>query len=146
MCGTTLDVARGRSHIDCFTYLRIGLFSDANVRFGARLHQLPVSCDSTSHVPERVDFYIVKLGINKLPNRPIAVSHYKIQTSVKRAWKASAIQQDQWRRRYRDDNYVVQLVFPATSEWIKLELHIGIYKHILVIQIDDAASIHSEAI
>ena len=29
---------------------------------------------------------------------------------------------------------------------IKLELHIEIYKYILVIQIDDAVSIHSEAI
>lgn len=48
--------------------------------------------------------------------------------------------------RFKDNNYIAQLVFPATSEWIKLELHIEIYKYILVIQIDDAVSIHSEAI
>ena len=45
------------------------------------------------------------------------------------------------------NDYVVQLVFPATREWIKLELHVGIHGRILVIEINDQVSIHdSESI
>ena len=44
--------------------------------------------------------------------------------------------------RFKDNNYIAQLVFPATSEWIKLELHIEMYGHILAIEIDGPVSIH----
>ena len=44
--------------------------------------------------------------------------------------------------RFKDNKYTVQLVFPVTSEWIKLEVHIEMYGHILAIEIDGPVSIH----
>ena len=86
--------------------------------FGVCLHQLPVSCSSASCAPERADFYIVQLGTDKLPKRPIAVSDYKNTEFPQACIEIFSYSTRLMEKRFEDDNYAVQLVFPATREWI----------------------------
>ena len=108
------------------------LFPDALVEAGACVHQLPVH--RISGTPECVDFCVLKLEA-ALPDRPIGIADYKrdnIDETVKESFGYSArlIQNSsaKW-------EFAARLVFLWTRERIKLQLHVGLKSHIMVINI-----------
>ena len=132
------------------------LFSDTSKAHGACLHQLPVSWEnSRNSIPERADFYIVELGTDGLPKRPIGVADYKNVDFRKACIESFGYSARLMQKRYNDLTFVAQLVFPASKDRIKLELHVGLYEQmrvskqvrqqVLVIEISEV-SLHSSEV
>ena len=119
------------------------LFSDTSKAHGACLHQLPVAC--TQHTPERADFYIVELGTDGLPERPIGVADYNNVDFHKACTESFGYSIRLMQNRCNDETFVGQLVFPASKDWIKLELHVGLSEKVLVIEISEV-SLHSSEV
>ena len=125
------------------------LFSDTSKAHGACLHQLPVACPH--HTPERADFYIVELGTDStdgtdgLPERPIGVADYKNIDFHKACIESFGYSTRLMQNRCNDETFVAQLVFPASKDMIKLELHVGLSEKVLVIEISEV-SLHSSEI
>ena len=119
------------------------LFSDTSKAHGACLHQLPVAC--TQHTPERAHFYIVELGTDGLPERPIGVADYKNVDFRKACVESFGYSTRLMQNRCNDETFVAQLVFPASKDWIKLELHVGLSEKVLVIEISEV-SLHSSEV
>ena len=119
------------------------LFSDTSKAHGACLHQLPVACPH--HIPERADFYIVELGTDGLPKRPIGISDYKNVDFSKACVESFGYSTRLMQKRCNDETFVAQLVFPASKDWIKLELHVGLSEKVLVIEISEV-SLHSSEV
>ena len=111
-------------HLDRF------LFSDKHAKLGACLHQFPVHAKANN--PERPDFSITQLMKNELPGRLVALSDYKNSDFEKACIESLA-----YSTRVDNDCRVSYacLVFPATRDTIKLELHVGLNKRMLVIPI-----------
>ena len=121
------------------------LFSDTSKAHGACLHQLPVACENYKHIPERADFYIVELGTDGLPERPIGVADYKNVDFCKACIESFGYSTRLMQNRCNDETFVAQLVFPASKDWIKLELHVGLSEKVLVIEISEV-SLHSSEV
>ena len=122
------------------------LFSDTSKAHGTCLHQLPVACPH--HTPERADFYIVELGTDDtdgLPERPIGVADYKNIDFQKACVESFGYSTRLMQNRCNDETFVAQLVFPASKDMIKLELHVGLSEKVLVIEISKV-SLHSSEI
>lgn len=110
------------------------LFSDAEVNCGACLHQFPVHHEKLS--PERSDFYISTLGHVM---RPVAVSGYKTDNFDKAISESFG-----YSSRIHKNNFVVQLVLPASQNKIKLEVHVVLCYRIMVIDIWEVATAADE--
>ena len=54
----------------------------------------------------------------ELPKRPIAISDYKNTEFPQACIETFSYSTRLMEKRFEDDNYAVQLVFPATREWI----------------------------
>lgn len=106
---------------DCF------LFSDTSAAESAAcLHQFSVKC--VLHGSERADFYVAKLGADKLPGTPIAVKINDFDKVCTESFGYST--------RLMMHPGEVQLVFPATKDYISLKLHMSLIGCWKVLEID----------
>ena len=92
------------------------LFSDTSKAHGACLHQLPVACENSQHIPERADFYIVELGTDGLPKRPIGVADYKNVDFRNACIESFGYSTRLMQKRCNHETFVAQLVFPASKD------------------------------
>ena len=137
MCCTLLQQTELTSTAILARELDRFLFSDADVALGACYHQLPTTCDK-SGAPERADFYIAQLHQDHLPGSPVGIADFKVQ-SIHNAYIESVVYSTTvMQKKYETNTFVTQLVFPASKDVCKLQLHVGANGRIIVIDILEA--------
>ena len=134
MCCTLLQKTELTSTAILARELDRFLFSDADVALGACYHQLPTK-SGAHHTPERADFYIAQLHQDHLPGSPVGIADFKMQ-SIHNAYIESVVYSTTvMQKKYKTNTFVTQLVFPASKDECKLQLHVGANGRIIVIDI-----------
>ena len=114
------------------------LFDDASAHLGACYHQFPTSCDNR-HSAQRPDFHVMKLCEDRiLPRRTVGVSDLENLSYDKANIATFCASTTAMKKSNPTNCFSTCLAFPATSDTIKLQVHVGLNNRIIVIDVLEA--------